>query len=92
MLSRLGKRGYIVEEEPSGYGIDPDFDSDFDPDKMKFQSDAALNDSDDKKTWGGAMSHGGKEGRRAGGARPKGQGTSSTSSSRGPARGCGVEA
>jgi len=43
MLSRLGKRGYIVEEEPSGYGIDPDFDSDFDPDKMKSQPDAALN-------------------------------------------------
>ena len=33
MLSRLGKRGYCVEEEPSNYGIDPDFDSDFDPDE-----------------------------------------------------------
>jgi len=37
MLSRLGKRGYAVEEEPSGYGIDPDFDSDFDSDEMKSQ-------------------------------------------------------
>jgi len=43
MLSRLGKRGYAVEEEPSGYGIDPDFDSDFDSDEMKSQPDAALN-------------------------------------------------
>ena len=25
MLSRLGKRGYSVEEEPSNYGIDPDW-------------------------------------------------------------------
>ena len=36
MLSRLGKRGYAVDEEPSRYGIDPDFDSDFDPDGTKF--------------------------------------------------------
>ena len=36
MLSRLGKRGYVVDEEPLSYGIDPDFDSDFDPDGTKF--------------------------------------------------------
>ena len=43
MLSRLGKRGYAVEEEASNYGNDPDFDSDFDPDETKSQPDAALN-------------------------------------------------
>ena len=39
MLSRLGKRGYAVEEGPSNYAIDSDFDSD----EMKSQPDAALN-------------------------------------------------
>jgi four helix bundle protein len=43
MLSRLGKRGYAAEEEPSSYRIDPDFDSDFDPDETKSQPVAALN-------------------------------------------------
>ena len=38
-LSGLGKRGYFVQEEPSNYGIDPDFD----PDEMKSQPDASLN-------------------------------------------------
>ena len=38
MLSRLGKRGYAVEEGPSNYAIDSDFDSD----EMKSQPDAAL--------------------------------------------------
>ena len=38
MLSRLGKRGYAVQEESSSYGIDPDFDSDFDPDETNSQS------------------------------------------------------
>jgi four helix bundle protein len=33
MLSRLGKRGYSVHEESACYGIDPDCDSDFDPDE-----------------------------------------------------------
>jgi hypothetical protein len=28
MLSRLEKRGYAVQEESAGYGVDPDFDSD----------------------------------------------------------------
>ena len=37
MLSRLGKRGYAVQEESSSYGIDPDFDSDFDPDETNSQ-------------------------------------------------------
>ena len=37
MLSRLGKRGYAVQEEPAGYGFDFDSDSDFDPDEMKCQ-------------------------------------------------------
>ena len=47
ILSRLGKRGYSVQEESVGYRIDPDFDpdfdSDFDPDEMKSQPDTALN-------------------------------------------------
>jgi four helix bundle protein len=52
MLSRLGKRGYAVQEESAGYGVDPDFDSDLlapsplrsvDSDEMKSQPDAALN-------------------------------------------------
>ncbi len=45
MLSRLGKRGYSVQERPSCYGIDPDpdFDSDFDPDETNSQPDAGLN-------------------------------------------------
>ncbi len=38
-LSRLGKRDYSVQEQPSGYGIDPDFD----PDATNSQPDAALN-------------------------------------------------
>ena len=29
MLSRLGKRGYLVEEDRAGYGLDVDFDPDF---------------------------------------------------------------
>ena len=37
MLSRLGKRGYSVEEDTAAYGIDPDFDSDFDPDETNSQ-------------------------------------------------------
>ena len=41
MLSRLGKRGYAVQEESSSYGIDPDFDSDFDPDEASSQQDGA---------------------------------------------------
>lgn len=52
MLSRLGKRGYSVQEESKGYGVD--FDSDFDlltpsplrsvdPDETKSQPDASLN-------------------------------------------------
>ena len=41
MLSRLGKRGYAVQEEPSSYGIDPDFDSDCDPDETNSQQDGA---------------------------------------------------
>ena len=43
MLSRLGKRGYSLQEESADYGVDPDFDSDFDPDETKSQPDAALN-------------------------------------------------
>ena len=43
MLSRLGKRGYTVEEALSSYGFDPDFDSDFDSDGTKSQPGAALN-------------------------------------------------
>ena len=43
MLSRLGKRGYSVQEEPAGYGVDTDFDSDFDTDRFNSQPDAALN-------------------------------------------------
>lgn len=35
MLSRLGKRGYKLNEESSGYGIDPDIDSDLDPDLIR---------------------------------------------------------
>ena len=40
MLSRLYKRGYAVEEEPANErtGIDPDFDSDFDPEESDSQS------------------------------------------------------
>ena len=38
MLSRLGKRGYSVQEEPRDYGIDFDSDSDFDPDETNSQS------------------------------------------------------
>jgi hypothetical protein len=34
---------YSVQEESAGYGVDPDFDSDFDSDEMKSQPDAALN-------------------------------------------------
>jgi hypothetical protein len=41
MLSRLGKRGYSVQEEPSDYRTDfdsdSDFDSDFDPEKTHSQ-------------------------------------------------------
>ncbi|MGJ3242691.1 MAG: four helix bundle protein [Opitutales bacterium] len=43
MLSRLGKRGYAMQEESPNYGIDSDFDSDFDPDEIKSQPGAALN-------------------------------------------------
>ena len=43
MLSRLGKRGYSVQEESVGYGVDFDSDSDLDPDERKSPSDAALN-------------------------------------------------
>ena len=43
ILSRLGKRGYSVQEESEGYGVDFDSDSDFDPDETKSQPDAALN-------------------------------------------------
>lgn len=42
MLSRLGKRGYSVQEESVGYRVDFDSDSDLDPDERKSQSDAAL--------------------------------------------------
>ena len=42
MLSRLGKRGYSVQEVSAGYGVDFDSDSDLDPDERKSQSDAAL--------------------------------------------------
>jgi len=38
MLNRLGKQGYVAHEDPTAYGIDPDFDSDFDPDKTNSQS------------------------------------------------------
>ena len=37
MLSRLGKRGYAMQEEPACYGIDSDFDSDFVPDEEESQ-------------------------------------------------------
>jgi hypothetical protein len=43
MLSRLGKRGYSVQEESAGYGVDFDSDFDFDPDKTNSQQDAAAN-------------------------------------------------
>ena len=33
MLSRLGKRGYSVQEKSPDYRIESDFDSDFDPDE-----------------------------------------------------------
>ena len=46
MLSRLGKRGNSVEDEPAAYGFDFDFDSDpdsdFDPDRTNSQQDASL--------------------------------------------------
>jgi len=35
MLSRPGKRGCSVQEEPGACGIDFDSDSDFDPGKIK---------------------------------------------------------
>jgi four helix bundle protein len=37
MLSRLGKRGYSVQEESPAYRIDFDSDSDFDPDETNSQ-------------------------------------------------------
>ena len=40
MLSRLGGRGYCIQESPEPYGnsaLDPDPDSDFDPDEIKPQ-------------------------------------------------------
>ena len=43
MLSRLGRRGYAVEEGAAVYGIDPDFDSDFDPDERQSQPGGAGN-------------------------------------------------
>ena len=43
MLTRLGKRGYSLREESTGYGIDSDSDPDSDPDERKSQPDAALN-------------------------------------------------
>jgi four helix bundle protein len=39
MLSRLGKRGYAVQEEPAAYG----FDFDSDPDNMNSLSGGTLN-------------------------------------------------
>ena len=41
MLSRLGKRGYSIEEESDGcrIGIDPDFDGDFDPGETHSQGE-----------------------------------------------------
>ena len=41
MLSRLGKRGYSVQEESPAYRIDFDFDSDFDPDETNSQQPGA---------------------------------------------------
>ena len=46
MFSRLGKRGYCVKEDSAVYGferIDCDPDSDFDPEKTKYQQADALN-------------------------------------------------
>ena len=43
MLSRLGRRGYPVQEAPSNYEIDFDSDSDFDTDETNFPQGAALN-------------------------------------------------
>ena len=40
MLYRLGKHGYIVQEDAQNYGID--FDSDFDPDGTHSQADTGL--------------------------------------------------
>jgi four helix bundle protein len=37
MLSRLGKRGYSLQEDPGNYGIDFDSDSDFDSDESNSQ-------------------------------------------------------
>ena len=42
MLTRLGKRGYSLQEESTGYGIDSDSDPDSDPDERKSQPEAAL--------------------------------------------------
>ncbi|MFO7785555.1 MAG: four helix bundle protein [Thermodesulfobacteriota bacterium] len=45
MLSRLGGRGYCVKEGSAAYGfeeVDPDPDSDFDPEETKFQQADAL--------------------------------------------------
>jgi hypothetical protein len=41
MLSRLGKRGYSVQEESPSYRIDFDSDSDFDPDETNSQQPGA---------------------------------------------------
>ena len=43
MLSRLGRRGYALEEEATKYRIDSDFDSDFDSDEKNSQPSGAAN-------------------------------------------------
>ena len=43
MLSRLGKRGYSVQEESPAYRIDFDSDSDFDPEGTNSQQDVRGN-------------------------------------------------
>ncbi|UCF38316.1 MAG: four helix bundle protein [Acidobacteriota bacterium] len=49
MLSRLGGRGYQVQEEPAAYGIDPDSDPDPDPDSdSDSDSDSDGNSDSDK--------------------------------------------
>ena len=42
-LTRLGKRGYSLQEESTGYGVDVDSDFDSDSDERKSQPEAALN-------------------------------------------------
>lgn len=43
MLSRLGKRGYSVEEDTTAYGIDSDSDFDSDPDEISSQQNGVAN-------------------------------------------------